>query len=183
MEYQIESCRKLRPYSKLEYFKRFMWTAISPFFRYSPRRFFAWRNFLLRTFGAEIGKNVCIYPSAKIYLPWKLSIGDFSSIGEWSLIYNLGNIKIGRKVTISHLTHLCAGSHNYKSKKMELIRSSIVIRDSVWVCSNSVIYPNVELGTGSIISAGSVVVENTDSWTIVRGNPAIHYKNRLKLEE
>ena len=55
-----------------------------------PRSFFSWRSFLLRLFGAKIGRKVHIYPSVKIYLPWNLEIDDYSCIGEWSLIYNLG---------------------------------------------------------------------------------------------
>ena len=78
--------RKLYPYSKIEYFGRILWSIFFLFFRYSPRVFFGWRNFILRLFGAKIGKNVHIYPSAEIYLPWNLKVGNDSSIGEWTLI-------------------------------------------------------------------------------------------------
>ena len=80
----IEACRKIKSYSRREYFLRIIWSIFNPLFYFSPRSFFAWRSFLLRLFGAKIGKKVHIYPSVKIYLPWNLEIGDFSCIGEWS---------------------------------------------------------------------------------------------------
>ena len=51
--------------------------------------------FLLRMFGARIGCNVNIYNSASIYMPWNLEIGDWSSIGEYAFVYNLGKVVIG----------------------------------------------------------------------------------------
>ena len=39
-------------------------------------------KFLLRLFGAKIGKGVVIKPSVNIKYPWRLKIGDYSWIGE-----------------------------------------------------------------------------------------------------
>ena len=56
-------------------------------------------------------ENVHIYPSAKIYLPWNLSIGDNSCIGEWSLIYNLGHISILEIPLHSHKKYIYVQEH------------------------------------------------------------------------
>jgi putative colanic acid biosynthesis acetyltransferase WcaF len=58
------------------------WLVNSLFFRPSPQLFYSWRRFLLRLFGAKIGKKVIIRPCAKITYPWKLSIGDYSWVGD-----------------------------------------------------------------------------------------------------
>ena len=174
----IEGCRKLRPYSNREYLIRFLWLIIQPLFSLSPRSFFFWRVFLLRCFGAKIGRNVHIYPSAMIYMPWNLSIGDNSCIGEWSLIYNLGLILIGKSVTISHKVHLCSGTHDYKNKKLPLIRKKIYIRDYAWVCTDVFIGPGCLIGEGAILGARSVVLSDINSWEIVGGNPAKFIKKR-----
>ena len=55
---------------------------------------------MLRVFGAKIGKNVHIYPSVKIFIPWNLRIGDYSSIGDWAIIYNLAEVVLGLEVDI-----------------------------------------------------------------------------------
>src|ERR1700722_8812153 len=48
-----------------------------------PSRF---KCFILRLFGARIGKGVVIKPQVKIHFPWKLTVGDFAWIGEEVLI-------------------------------------------------------------------------------------------------
>ena len=118
----ISKSRKNIPYSFNEYLGRILWSLISPLFRYSPRPFFNWRSFLLRLFGAKIGRNVHIYPTTKIYLPWNLIVEEESSIGEWTLIYNLGLVTIGKQSTISHRAHICAGTHDYKDLSLPLLK-------------------------------------------------------------
>ena len=175
----ISESRKLYPYKKKEYLGRILWSFFFIFFRYSPRFFFKWRNFILRIFGAKIGKNVHIYPTAVIYLPWNLKIGDESSIGEWTLIYNLGEIDIGSRTTISHRAHLCAGTHDYSKSNLPLLRLPIKIGDQVWICSDSFIGPNVNIENGAIVGASAVVMKNVKTMEIVVGNPAKYVKRRI----
>ena len=104
----INQNRKNQKYTKGEIVRRALWMICMPLFRMSPRTFFGWRRWLLRTFGATVGRHVHIYNSAMIYMPWNLKIGDWSAIGEEAYIYNLGMITIGKGVTISHRAHLCA---------------------------------------------------------------------------
>ncbi len=134
---------------------------------------------MLKIFGAKIGRNVHIYPSSKIYLPWNLSIGDNSCIGEWSLIYNLGHISIGNSVTISHKVHLCSGTHDYQDKLLPLIKKSISINNFSWICAESFIGPGCKVGEGAIVGARSVVVSNVNPWEIVAGNPSRFIKKRI----
>ena len=51
------------------------------FFRPSPRIAHGWRRVLLRLFGARIGRAAQIYPSARIWAPWNLEMGDYSQLG------------------------------------------------------------------------------------------------------
>lgn len=175
----IEACRKIKSYKRREYFLRIIWSILNPLFYCSPRSFFSWRSFLLRLFGAKIGRKVHIYPSVKIYLPWNLEIGDYSCIGEWSLIYNLGFVSIGRAVTISHKVHLCGGTHNYRERNLPLIKKDITINNFSWICSDAFIGPGCNIGEGSIVGARSVVIENVEPWDIVAGNPAKFIKKRI----
>lgn len=183
LKLDISSSRKLYPYTIKEYLGRILWTFFNIFFRYSPRIFFEWRNFLLRIFGAKIGSHVHIYPSATIYIPWNLKIGDESSIGEWTLVYNLGKVDIGSQTTISHRAHLCAGTHKYSNSKLPLMRLPIKIGDKAWICSESFIGPNVNIGNGAIVGAGSVVMKNIKPMQIVGGNPAKLIRRRTIKNE
>jgi len=133
----IAANRKAVKYTRLDLFRRVLWAVATPLFRFSPRICFGWRRLLLRLFGATVGRNTHIYPSAVIHMPWNLTIGDDSSIGEWALIYNLGPITIGSKTTISQRVHLCAGTHDYTDPALPLLKPPIVIRDQAWICADA----------------------------------------------
>ena len=81
-------------------------------FRPSPRPFHAWRAFLLRVFGAKIGRNVHVYPGVRIWAPWMLEIGDDTGIGSGVNLYSMAPIRIGVRCVISQGAHLCCGSHD-----------------------------------------------------------------------
>lgn len=171
--------RKARKYSNKEIMRRVVWMYIgSFFFRLSFRTMFTWRNFILKLFGAQIGENVHIYNSAHIYFPWNLVIGDYSAIGERVQLYNLGIITIGKHVTISQNSHLCAGSHDYTASSMPLLKLPIVVDDKVWICADVFIAPNVRIEENSIIGARSSVFKNVPANEIWGGNPAKFIKDR-----
>ncbi len=175
----VERARTVRPYSRGEYVGRILWTLATPLFRLSPRPFFAWRAALLRLFGARVGRHVHVYPSARIYLPWNLEIGDEASIGEWALVYNLGRVTIGAQATVSHGAHLCAGTHDYSDPALPLQRVPIVVGSAAWVCSDAFVGPGVRIGPGAVVAARAVVVKDVDAWQVVGGNPARVLKVRV----
>ena len=112
------------------------WLVQSFLFRTSPQFLYGWRKFLLRLFGAKIGKKVIIRPSVKITYPWKLTIGDYSWIGDDVDLYTLGEIDIGNNVVISQRSYLCTASHNYKKKNFPIYQKPIKICDEVWIATD-----------------------------------------------
>ena len=151
---------------------RLGWGLCGPLFRFSPRLLWGWRRFLLRLFGAKVGRQVHIHPSARIFIPWNLEVGDWSSVGFDALIYNLGMARIGSKVTISQRAHLCAGSHDFRDPAMTLLKPPITVHDEVWVCADAFVGPGVTIGEGSVVGARAVVVRDVPPWSVVAGNPA-----------
>lgn len=174
----IESNRNTRKWTRKELAGRVLWAACQPLFRWSPRLLWGWRVFLLRLFGAKIGQQVHIHPSARIFIPWNLQIGDWSSVGFDALIYNLGLVTIGNKVTVSQRAHLCAGSHDFRDPAMTLLKPPIHIADEVWICADAFVGPGVTVGMKAVVGARAVVVRNVDAAAIVGGNPAITIGNR-----
>lgn len=172
MSLDIKASRAYRPYSNREYVARMCWGFTQPLFRFSPRLMHGWRCLLLRVFGATVGRNVRIEPSARIMLPWMLEVGHDVAIGEGVFIYNLGPISLGARATVSHLAHLCAGTHDYRDPSLPLLRVPITIGQDAWVCASAFVGPRVIVGEGAVVGAGAVVTGNVSPWMVVAGNPA-----------
>src|SRR5258706_8875871 len=125
-------------YTLRENILRVTWGFVEPvFFRYSPRLFYGWRNLILRSLGARIGNGVKIYPSARIMFPWLLQIGDNTTISWDVKVYNLGLSTIGSNTMISQYSHLCGGTHDFRSKGFELIRTGFIIGNNVWIAADA----------------------------------------------
>lgn len=160
-------------FSRFELAGRVLWGIAWPLFRLTPRPFFwPWRVFLLRMFGAKIGRKVRINPSARVFLPWNLTIGDYATIGSGANLYSVGPIRIGARATVSQYTHICAGGHDPSSTTLDLTRPPISIGEDAWVAADAFVGPGVTIGRGAIVSARAAVFANVDDMVIVSGNPA-----------
>jgi putative colanic acid biosynthesis acetyltransferase WcaF len=139
----------------------------------------ALKIFLLKIFGAEIGKGVVIKPSVNIKYPWNVSIGNYSWIGENVWIDSLVKISIGSNVCISQGAYLLTGNHNYKKTTFDLMVQPIILEDGVWIGARSIVCPGIICKMHAVLTAGSVARKNLDSYTIYQGNPAIAIKKRV----
>lgn len=183
LELRIDENRRARKYTQAELVRRVLWMVVRPLFRLSPRTAFGWRRFLLRCFGARVGAAVHIYNSAIVYMPWNLAIGDWSAVGEDVLIYNLGPVTIGQRVTISHRAHLCAGTHDYTKPDLPLLKPPIRVGSQAWICADAFVGPDVTVGEGAVVGARAVVLKDVEGWTVVGGNPARFIKPRPRLDD
>lgn len=141
--------------------------------------FKGWRSFILRIWGAKIGKGSVIHASSNIWAPWNLEVGQRTCIGPNTIIYNPGKIILGNKVAISQYSYLCTATHNYESKLHTLYWKTIYIHDRAWVAADSFVGPGVTIGEGAVIGARAVVFKDVEPWTVVGGNPAKYIKDRV----
>lgn len=156
------------------YPKQFIWYFVNVlFFKSSFNPFSSLKVALLRAFGAKVGRGVVIKPSVNIKYPWKLSIGDYSWIGEEVWIDNLDQVKIGANCCISQGALLLCGSHNYRESAFGLKIKPITLEDGVWIGAKSVVLQGVTCRSHSILSAYSVAAKELEVYTIYRGNPAL----------
>jgi putative colanic acid biosynthesis acetyltransferase WcaF len=163
--------RAMPKWTPREQLLRVLWSLMRPLFRYSPRVFWSWRVFILRLFGASIGSDVHIYPTAMIALPWNLAIGAEAAIGDRAILYNLGRISIGDGATVSQGAHLCAGTHDYRRADLPLLKQTIAIGEGAWICADAFVGPGVKIGEYAIVGARAVAVRDVGDWSIVVGNP------------
>lgn len=140
----------------------------------SPRGFHSWRSWLLRAFGAQIGSNVHIYPSVRIWAPWNLEVGDNTGVGSGAILYSMNKITLGKYTVISQRAHVCCGSHDIHSANFQLITKPIRIGDYSWICAEAFIGPGVTVPEGCVIAARAVLTRSISvPWTVWAGNPAI----------
>ena len=117
----------------------------------------------------------------RVECPWNLAAGASCSAGDGSILYCLGPVTLGQRVTISQHAHVCAGSHDYTKIDMPLLRPPITIGDDVWIAADAFVGPNVTVGNGAILGARGCAFKNLDGWTIYAGNPARPVKPRPPL--
>lgn len=155
------------------------WIVQSTLFAGSPQFMYAWRSFLLRLFGAKIGKGVIIRPSVRVTYPWKVDVGDYVWIGDNVELYSLGKITIGSHSVISQRSYLCTGGHNHNSISFDIFEKPITIAEEVWIASDVFVSPGVSIGRGVLVAARSSVFHDLPEGMICLGAPAKPVKKRL----
>lgn len=159
--------------------KRIVWYYVNLlFFKSGLFPIYKIKIFLLKMFGASIGKNVVIKPSVNIKYPWNLQLGNNVWIGENVWIDNLVKVNIGNNVCISQGAVIINGSHDYKKSTFDLMISPVSIEDCVWICAKSMIFGGTFIEKNVVLSAGSCASGKLEKNGIYRGNPAIRIKER-----
>jgi putative colanic acid biosynthesis acetyltransferase WcaF len=155
------------------------WIVQATFFRLSPQALYGWRRLLLRLFGCAVGKGVLIRPSVEITYPWKVSIGNYSWIGDGVTLYSLGRIHIGNNVVISQQSYICTGSHDMSAPAFDITQEPIFIEDESWIATGVFVAPGVRVGHGAVVGARSSVLSDAPPLMISVGNPAQPVRPRL----
>lgn len=154
------------------------WLVQNILFRCSPQFMYAWRRFLLRVFGAKIGRKVIIRPTVKITYPWKVNIGDYSWIGDDVVLYSLGEIEIGKNTVISQKSYVCTGSHDYLKEDFPIFAEKISIEDECWLATDVFVAPGVTIKKGTVVGSRSSVYKDLEPNKVYIGNPAKIIRDR-----
>ncbi len=134
---------------------------------------------LLKLFGAKIGKGLVIKNNVNIKFPWKLEIGDNVWLGENCWLDNLDYIAIGSNVCISQGALLITGNHDYTKVDFPYRNAPIKIEDGAWIGAKAVVAPGVRIATHSILALGTVMTKDTEPFGIYQGNPGKKIKERM----
>lgn len=137
------------------------------------------KKWLLRLFGAQLGKGLVIKPGVNIKFPWKLKIGDHVWIGENVWIDNLDEVVIGDHVCISQGALLLTGNHNYTKTSFDYRNAPIELEDGVWVGAKAVVCPGVTCKSHAILTVSSVATSDLEAYYIYQGNPAYKVRKRI----
>ncbi|WMW25436.1 DapH/DapD/GlmU-related protein [Methanolobus sediminis] len=106
-------------------------------------------------------------------------IGNQVYIGEGFLVIDKlqdrKNVIIGDRVSIAPRVICITASDPNNSKIAPYVtckHGTVTIEDDAWIGAGSIIMPDVSVGAGAVVGAGSVVTKNVESYTVVAGVPA-----------
>ncbi len=117
----------------------------------------------------------------------KLDLNNHVWIGHFNLLDASNGLVIEEGVqTGSHVSIFSHSSHDsvrfygknfiFKNNRITNISGPVLIGKYSFIGTGAVIFPNVSIGHGSIIKAGSVVMNSFPENSYIAGNPAIHVK-------
>lgn len=155
------------------------WLVQATLFRCSPQFMFGWRCWLLKLFGAQVGKAARIRPSVKITYPWKVVIGNHVWIGDDVVLYSLGEIEIGDHAVVSQRSYLCAASHDYTQPDFPIYQKKVSIGAQAWLATDVFVAPGITIGFGAIVGARSSVFHDLPPLMVSIGSPAKPIRSRL----
>jgi acetyltransferase-like isoleucine patch superfamily enzyme len=114
------------------------------------------RKWLQRKRGVKIGKNVHWGTHVVVDYPYPnyVVVEDGASIS-------------GNDYLLAHCKPL-----PYHEDCSESYVAPVIVHKNAWIAINVTILPGVEIGEGSIVSAGSVVSKSIPPFTVASGNPA-----------
>ena len=146
------------------------------------------------------GKDVIIYPYAKIPHPETIKIGNHSRIDDFSFIY-CGKGVIGKYVHIASFvsiigsgefyigdygaiaagariitaTNIGNGGYHMSAasplKTQNIKKSFVRIEKDGFIGTNAIVHPGVTIGEGAVIGSNSLVLKDVEPWTINVGAP------------
>lgn len=157
------------------------WIVEALLFRPSPQFLYGWRRWLLRSFGATVGRDVILRPTVRTQFPWKVSIGDYAWVGDDVVLYSLGDITIGEHAVVSQNCYLCTGSHDPADPTFPIFSVPIVIGAECWLASDVYVAPGVTIGRGTLVGARSSVFKSLPGGKVCMGSPARVVKDRSSI--
>jgi len=168
------------PHSVKNRAMRVLWGLVQgTLFRWSPRPCHRWRAMLLRLFGADVSMKARVYPKAKVWGPWNLTMGDFATLADDVDCYCVDRIAIGAHTTISQYAYLCGATHDFELVKRPLTPMPIVIGEGVWIAADVFVGPGTTIGDHTVVGARSSVFSDLPAWKVCVGTPAKPIRDRV----
>lgn len=138
---------------------------------------------ILRWYRADISEGVKIMPPILFHnfqdksdKPFEnLCIGAHSFIGRDCFLDLIGKIVLEDNVTLAMgvtlITHMNVGNSSIKKQFPTYIKD-IVVRRNTYIGARTTVIAPVEIGSGALIGAGSLIIHDVPSNTLNAGVPA-----------
>ncbi|UJO17267.1 Maltose O-acetyltransferase [Fulvia fulva] len=122
-------------------------------------------------------EDAWVEPPIHIDYGTNVEVGDNVFINFNCTILDTCKVKIGARTLIGSSVSLYAGGHPLdpgvrNGTKGPEFGGEIVIEEDCWLGGSVIVLPNVTIGKGSTVGAGSVVTKDVPPYSVVVGNPA-----------
>jgi len=141
-------------------------------FRPTPRPLHAWRSWVLRCFGARLGRHCHIYPKCRIWAPWNLTCEEGAAIGDEAVIYNAAGVHLGPYAIVSQQAYVCTATHDFDHPAFPMTTAPISLGRYAWVCARACVLPGVVIREGAVLGLGAIASKDLEPWSVYAGNPA-----------
>ncbi len=122
--------------------------------------------------GWRIGGHSNIQRGIRLFCLGGVTLGEYCCINRDVEIDGRRGVIIGNNVHLSVGCKILTLGHDIRSSAFRPIGGTVVIEDYVWIGAWAIIMPEVRLGRGCVIGAGSIVTKDVCALDIVVGNPA-----------
>jgi acetyltransferase-like isoleucine patch superfamily enzyme len=116
----------------------------------------------------------------------EINIGKRCSINPYSILYGHGGLSIGDDVLIAGANMIIPNNHLFDDLTLPINRQGckaqgVKIHDNVWIGHGCSILDGIEIESGVVIAAGSVVNKTIIANSVAGGVPAKIIKSRLGI--
>lgn len=126
-----------------------------------------------------VGHNTIL----KGYYKGEMHIGEGTWIGQNCFFHAAGGIFIGKAVGIGPGVKILTSYHTDTKLEIPVMHnplefSKVEIMDGADIGTGAIILPNVTIGEGAIVGAGSVVTRDVPPYSVYAGSPAKFLRKR-----
>lgn len=132
----------------------------------------AFRLGVLRLWGAKIGTGSSVFRGTTVLGIRNIVIGSSVGIGFRCLLDARGGLTIGDNTVVASDVHFITGTHLPDSDTFDYVLLPITVGEFSWIASRATVLPDVTLGKGVVVGAGSLVRKDVPDMAIVAGIPA-----------
>jgi putative colanic acid biosynthesis acetyltransferase WcaF len=116
----------------------------------------SWRPFLLRCFGAKVGRGCLIRHGVRIHWPWNIELGNDVWIGEFVWLHSLVDIVVEDDVCISQRAAIVTGSHHHDDPRFSYDNGPVRLRSGSWIAARATVLRGVTIGRNSVVGTGAI---------------------------
>lgn len=131
---------------------------------------------LMPPFFGACGKHQTFQTNLRVTTPKLLRIGSHCNFGQGVFITAGGGVTMGDYVGMGPDSKVWSVNHRFEDPDVPWLNQGydykeVVIGDDVWIGASAFVMPGVNIGKGSIISAGTILSKSVPPFSIVAGNP------------